>query len=120
ETDVCDLEGALKRLGGDRSILMDLAKMFCEDSPALIESTAAGIGADRFTDAGRAAHNLRGLASNFGAVRLIARLKELEASLGQNNREKSLILVAPVREERRRLEDALKAFCQESFSPARQ
>jgi HPt (histidine-containing phosphotransfer) domain-containing protein len=108
---VLDLDAALKRLGGDRNILIELAKMFAEDTPGLLAAMEQGIEQARYPDAGRAAHSLRGLASNFGASRLMFRLRELEAALGQNERQGSLTLIIAVHEERGRLEDALNAFC---------
>jgi HPt (histidine-containing phosphotransfer) domain-containing protein len=107
---VLDLESSLKRLGGDSDILIELAKMFAEDSPGLIESIVAGIDAARWKDVSRAAHNLRGLAANFGAARLISRLKQLEVSAAQGNRDRSLILVDEIRGEKFQLESALAAY----------
>src|SRR6185295_10198060 len=66
-TAVLDVDASLKRLGGDRNILVELAKMFAEDSPGLMGAIEEGIQQSRFSDAGRAAHSLRGLAANFGA-----------------------------------------------------
>src|ERR1044071_9738461 len=70
EAAVLDLGAALKRLGGDRGILIELAKMFAEDSPGLLDAIEQGVHQGREKDAGRAAHSLRGLAANFGAARL--------------------------------------------------
>ena len=112
ETVVLDLDAALKRLGGDRNILIELAKMFAEDAPGLLDAIKQGIQQARYSDAGRAAHSLRGLAANFSAARLMFRLRELEAVLAQDEREGSLTLVAAVCEEKRQLQDALNAYCQ--------
>jgi len=112
ETVVLDLDAALKRLGGDRNILIELAKMFAEDSPALLDAIVQEIQQARYSDAGRSAHNLRGLAANFSAARLMFRLRELENVLAQGEREGSLTLMEAVREEKRQLQDALNAYCQ--------
>jgi len=109
ETVVLDLDAALKRLGGDRNILIELTKMFAEDSPGLVAAVERGIQQASYRDAGRAAHSLRGLAANFGASRLMFRLRELEAALGQGEQEGPLTLLEAVREEKRRLQDALDA-----------
>ena len=111
ESQVIDVDAALKRLGGDRNILIELAKMFGEDAPGLIASIEMGIDEARFNDVGRTAHNLRGLAANFGAARLIARLKQLEGAAAQANRDESLALVDTVRAEKRRLDEALAVYC---------
>jgi two-component system, sensor histidine kinase and response regulator len=111
ETVVLDLDEALKRLGGDRNILIELAKMFAEDSPGLLDAINQGIQQARYSDAGRAAHSLRGLAANFSAARLMLRLRELEAGLAHGEREGPLALLEAVREEKRQLQDALNAYC---------
>lgn len=111
ETAVLDVDASLRRLGGDRNILIELAKMFAEDSPGLVDAIEQGIEQARYSDAGRAAHSLRGLAANFGAARLMHRLRELEAALAQGKREGSLTLMGPVSEEKLRLQEALKAHC---------
>jgi len=111
EVVVMDVDGSLKRLGGDRNILVELAKMFAEDSPGLIAGIEAGIEASRFADAGRGAHSLRGLAANFGAARLMLRLRQLEALAAQGRRDESLILVSEIRAEKRQLDEALDAYC---------
>jgi two-component system sensor histidine kinase/response regulator len=112
ETAVLDVDASLRRLGGDRNILIELAKMFAEDSPGLMGAIEQGIQQARYSDAGRAAHSLRGLAANFGAARLMHRLRELEAALAQGNREGSLTLMVPTSEEKLRLQEALNAYCQ--------
>jgi HPt (histidine-containing phosphotransfer) domain-containing protein len=112
DTVVVDLDAALKRLGGDRNILVELAKMFAEDSPGLLDAIDQDIQQARYSDAGRAAHSLRGLAANFSAARLMLRLRELEAALAQGDGEGSLTLTVAVREENRQLRDALNAYCQ--------
>lgn len=111
EMAVLDVDASLKRLAGDRNILVELAKMFAEDSPGLIDAIEQGIQQARYSDAGRAAHSLRGLAANFGAARLMHRLRELEAALALADRDGSLALMGAVREEKRCLQDALDAFC---------
>ena len=111
EAAVLDVDASLKRLGGDRAILVELARMFAEDSPGLMGAIEEGIQQSRYSDAGRAAHSLRGLAANFGAARSMHRLRELETALGQCARESSLTLMDAVRDEKRRLLEALDAYC---------
>jgi HPt (histidine-containing phosphotransfer) domain-containing protein len=111
EVTVLDVDASLKRLGGDRTILVELAKMFAEDSPGLIDAIEQGIQEEHYSDAGRAAHSLRGLAANFGAARLVHRLRELEVALAQGDRVGSLTLMVPAREEKGRLQEALDAYC---------
>jgi hypothetical protein len=55
---------------------------------------------------------LRGLAANFGAARLMHRLRELEAALTQGDRERSLALMGLASDEKVQLLEALHAYCQ--------
>lgn len=75
---LADYEGALVRLDGNEQLLDDLARFFLEDSPELLsESRAAFVRRDA-KSLERAAHSIRGLASNFGAQRTVCAAKVLE------------------------------------------
>ncbi len=65
--ELLDLQGALKRLDGDRELLAELAQFFLEDSPGLLEKLRDGLRNGKARDVQRAAHSLKGLAANFGA-----------------------------------------------------
>jgi len=74
-----DLEGSLKRLGGDRSLFLEFVQVFQEDSPGLIKTVRDGVAHRDGPAIERAAHSLRGLVSNFGAqpaVRAAANMEE--------------------------------------------
>lgn len=75
---VFDLEGTLKRLGGNRDLLADLVQMFGEDAPKLLERIADAMHSGRADSVRLGAHSLRGLASNFGADALMQRLLRIE------------------------------------------
>src|SRR5260221_11145150 len=64
---ICDLSGALARMGGDLELLQKLVEFFCEDAPQYLDRLKAA--ADNRDPAGvqRAAHSLNGLVANFGA-----------------------------------------------------
>jgi two-component system sensor histidine kinase/response regulator len=62
-----DMRAPLERMGGDRSLLDQLARMFLEDSPGLLGAAATALGRKQAADLQRAAHSLKGLASNFDA-----------------------------------------------------
>jgi CheY-like chemotaxis protein/HPt (histidine-containing phosphotransfer) domain-containing protein len=108
---VFDFHGALKRLGGDLTLLADLVKMFIVDSPLLLNRLVAGVEAQRRGQIQHAAHSLRGLASIFGSTVLTGPLDELErrANLGQTT--DLFPLVEKVRREKVRLEEALEPYC---------
>src|SRR5262245_2180750 len=64
---ICDLSGALARMGGDTELLQQLVDFFREDAPeylARMRSAADNSDADRLQ---QAAHSLHGLVATFGA-----------------------------------------------------
>lgn len=73
-----DLEGALARLGGDKSLLGDLIQFFFEDAYGLLVAIHQAMAEQRWDDARRAAHSLKGLASNFGGAPAVAALQAME------------------------------------------
>jgi HPt (histidine-containing phosphotransfer) domain-containing protein len=80
QTRICDLSGALARMGGDRELLQKLVEFFCEDAPQYLDRLKAA--ADERDPAGvqHAAHSLNGLVANFGAEaasRAALRLEEM-------------------------------------------
>jgi HPt (histidine-containing phosphotransfer) domain-containing protein len=79
-----DEKVALEALNGNRQLLSDLAIMFVEDSPVLLEDLAAAIANKEVETACRLLHTLRGLSSTFYArptIELALRLEQ-EASQG--------------------------------------
>jgi HPt (histidine-containing phosphotransfer) domain-containing protein len=78
EHSVFDLDGTLRRLGGDTGLLTDLIRLYAEDSPDLLRRMATGIESRHGDQVRRAAHSLRGLAANFGAAGLTQLLRRLE------------------------------------------
>lgn len=57
-----DLAAARRRVGGDDALLRELAVIFIDDAPELLAQAQASVDTER---ARRAAHSLKGLASNF-------------------------------------------------------
>ncbi len=66
---IFDLQAALDRLGGDRTLFRDLVQFFLEDTPGLFVQVTEGVLAADASVVERAAHSLKGLALNFGAAR---------------------------------------------------
>ena len=64
---VMDLEKALRRLDGDRTLLVDLIGFFLEDYPTLIVRMDEAAAAEDAALLERAAHSLKGLVANFDA-----------------------------------------------------
>jgi two-component system, sensor histidine kinase and response regulator len=73
-----DREAALSRVGGDADLLKEIACVFVDDCPrALAELRDAAARGD-FQVVERAAHGLKGAASNFGASNVVAAALHLE------------------------------------------
>lgn len=80
-----DVVAALAALDGSRALLMDLATMFEEDAPAVLNELANAVEMEDAKEARRAVHSLRGLASTFFAFPTveIARQYESDAAAGR-------------------------------------
>jgi HPt (histidine-containing phosphotransfer) domain-containing protein len=75
---VVDFESALERMDGNRELLADMATFFLEDSPELLARIRESLQAGAGEEVRRAAHSLKGLASNFGAERTVQTAREIE------------------------------------------
>jgi len=73
-----DLEGSLKRLGGDRNLFLEFVLVFQEDSPGLLKVVRDGVANRNGPVVERAAHSLRGLVSNFGAQPVVRAATNME------------------------------------------
>jgi PAS domain S-box-containing protein len=77
---VIRIEPALERLGGDRTLLVEIARFFLEDSPGLLEELRSALAQGDAETAARSAHSLKGLASNFDASQAIESARAVEQS----------------------------------------
>lgn len=64
-----DYETALARVGGDKTLLSELAKMFEEEYPQLLDGVRIGLRSGNGAAVNAAAHQLKGLLAQFGADR---------------------------------------------------
>ena len=62
-----DLDTALARVDGDIQLLQEVAELFCEDAPSMLEGIRDSIMRDDAGSLERGAHALKGDVSNFGA-----------------------------------------------------
>lgn len=77
---VVDLERALRRLGGDRAMLSDLAKIFLSQSPIWMGRLEAAVSTGDVEEVLRAAHDIKGSTEVFeaaGAARAAERLERM-------------------------------------------
>lgn len=75
-----DEERALLALDGNRNLLMELAKMFREDVPQILQDLKIAIGNENAVKTQSAVHSLKGLASTFYAQSTVELAHRLEDS----------------------------------------
>lgn len=78
EAEVIDFDGAMKRLAGDMELFRDFIGYFDEDSPTLLMSLREAIANKDAATVQRAAHSLKGLAANFGAMNCVSVAHDIE------------------------------------------
>ena len=81
-----DEKAALEALNGDRQLLGELAVMFAEDAPAILNELQAAVDCQDAVTAHRSIHSLRGLSSTFFAADIV----ELAGRLEQDVKGESL------------------------------
>jgi CheY-like chemotaxis protein/HPt (histidine-containing phosphotransfer) domain-containing protein len=75
-----DLECAMESTGGDESLLREILALFFNDCPKQLDLIESAIEADDAPSMRRAAHSVKGAASNFAATRVVAAAARLEAA----------------------------------------
>ncbi|MFA8019235.1 response regulator [Bremerella cremea] len=109
-TPVVDYAGAMTRLGNDAELFGEFITYYDEDSKQLIEEIANAIQTRATGDLHRAAHNLKGLASNLGAQRVVNAAYRLER-LGKNGElSQAPVALEDLRTEMARLNKALENY----------
>jgi CheY-like chemotaxis protein len=73
-----DLAATLRRMGGDKSLVADMARFYLDDSTRLLHEIEAGLNRGDAESTHRAAHSLKGLSSNFDAELVVATAQQLE------------------------------------------
>jgi two-component system, sensor histidine kinase and response regulator len=102
-----DLDAALQRLGGDEQLLRDMALMFVQDAPGLLEQAHMAGRAGDADAPWRAAHSLKGLASNFSEPAAAA-AQRAETALHEGDPGEIAAALADLRAQVERLVDGLK------------
>ena len=75
----------LDRLGGDTELLNEVIGLFTEDCPSLMAAIRSGLAAADAQAVNRAAHQLKGSASNFDAPELTALAQSVESLAKDGN-----------------------------------
>ena len=81
----CNLVAALERLDGDADLLSMLITVYQEDSVELLTQLNVAIGERNTLSAERAAHSLKGLASNFDGFRSVEAALIIETAARQGD-----------------------------------
>ena len=77
---VLDKETALQRIGGDESVLCEMAVLFLEQYPELLENVRLSVEQGDARAIEQAAHRFKSAVSNFFAKRAFDAAESLEAS----------------------------------------
>ena len=80
-----DEEAALNALAGNRELLCDLAEMFREDAPQLLDALDATIANEDSIEARRAVHSLKGCAATFFAQPTVELAQRLEGEVASGH-----------------------------------
>jgi HPt (histidine-containing phosphotransfer) domain-containing protein len=75
---IIDIEAAAEHLGGDYSILGEIAGLCIEEHPKLLEAIRSALDAGDAVQVGSAAHTVKGMLANFSAARAVAAALALE------------------------------------------
>ena len=73
-----DRDLALSRVGGDAALLKEIAALFIEDYPKVLEAIQAAVARGDAKGMERAAHGLKGSVANFGAQAAVEAAFQLE------------------------------------------
>lgn len=107
---IFDLDGTMRRLGGDRSLFRDIARFFLEDTPGMMAQTTDAIRSQDAEAVAHWAHSLKGLALNFGAEQASAAAFALECSGRSGDLSSATAQFAELEREVARLRTALEPY----------
>jgi two-component system, sensor histidine kinase and response regulator len=79
-TDIFQLDAALATTGDSMSTLRDVAAVFRDQAPLLIEQLKAALAADNAAEVRRAAHSLKGAAAIFAAAPTVGAAARVEVA----------------------------------------
>ncbi len=91
-------EEVLARLGGDEELLHEIVQMYFEDYPELLSQIEGAVESDNAEVLARAAHQLKGLLSNFSSPSTTVAIQALEQAgkLNQMRESRSRLQVLAV------------------------
>ncbi|KAF0108889.1 MAG: multi-sensor hybrid histidine kinase [Anaerolineaceae bacterium] len=105
-----DVEAAMPRFSGDRNFFAEMCQDFLQHLPGRLEELKSALHSGDVAALTRAAHNLKGVASNFSAGPLTSLAARLEARGRLDDLDDAPALVAAIAAEAARLEKYLKSM----------
>ena len=75
---IFDYHASLARMGNDETLLREMAALLLEDGPNRMQEALASLKSQDARRTLHAAHTLKGLAANFGALRTVSAAARLE------------------------------------------
>lgn len=103
-----DVKSALARAMGDQKFLEELLNEFIASMPVQIQDMSALLQQEDASELARAAHTLKGTASNMSAGRIVALARRLENSVKKGDFAESRTVVDELKQESDQLQSFLK------------
>jgi HPt (histidine-containing phosphotransfer) domain-containing protein len=103
-----DRRAVLSRLDGDPDLLRELVKIFLKDAPRLLAEAKAALAEGDATRLQRAAHTLKGAASNFSALAASGAAEQLESIARDGDLRRAEEVLEPLEDALTRTFPALK------------
>jgi HPt (histidine-containing phosphotransfer) domain-containing protein len=100
----------LARLNGDENLLHEIVQMYFEDCPGLVKQIERAINDKNSTALTRAAHDLKGLLSNFSSPRATAAIQALEQTGKHNQMDEAIARLDLLHHELSRLSSVLNSW----------
>ena len=76
--EILNLAAALDRMGGDTGLLEEVARLFLEGTPRLLDQIRVAVSSRNLPELEQAAHTLKGSAQDFGAAAAVEAASRLE------------------------------------------
>lgn len=112
-----DYERSLARLGGDPALFREIASLFLEDSPQLIDRARRALVEQQWPEVERASHSLKGLSVNFDAMELASAAAAVERHAHACDAQRVTACFLQMETELARMQQALTEFCHGQAPP---
>jgi HPt (histidine-containing phosphotransfer) domain-containing protein len=105
-----DLDSARARLAGDESLLREFIQVYFEEIDPQMAQVREAVQSENATRLRSAAHALKGLASHFGAARMVAAAQQLETAGKAGQLSGVALVFAQLEQERQEVDEQLRAY----------